>query len=1047
MNNMIDWMAKNPVAANLLMLLILVAGVLNFPNIRKETFPEVSLDMIVTSVAYPGASAEEVEQSVCVRIEEKIHDLIGIKQLSSTAREGLCAVSVEVDLSTDTQKMLDEIKSRVDAITSFPEGVERPTFREVQFRRRAIGVTVAGQTDERTLKKVAEQIRDGLSALDEISQIDLLGTPQPEIRIEVSESDLQRYGLTLGEIANSVRRSSLDLPGGSLKTDSGDVWIRTLGQATVSEQFSNITLLSQTDGSTLKLGDVATIIDSFKETDKTARFNGKPTLYLSVKRVGEESILEVTDAVKRYITDLQPTLPAGIEVTTWRDSSVFYRSRAELLLKNGAVGLTLVFAVLVLFLQFRLAFWVALGIPISFMGTLLVLPILGGSINMVSMFAFILVLGIVVDDAIVVGENVHTHQRRTGNNLLGAIQGTQEVAKPVVFAVLTTVVAFMPMLYLPGVNGQVWKIIPIVVIATLLFSLLECLVILPAHLGAMREQGNKPSRFFLARIQTHFSNRLESFVHNWYTPLLERAIRWRYATVSIFLVILMLAWGLIQGGFLKVVFFPQVQSDFIVASISFPQGTPEPQTRAAVDKIEQAAFALQKQYLEEDGVEPILNFATSISQMNFSSRSSFTDREGSHVGEVALELAPAESRTTSTKEVENRWRQLVGDIPGALQLKYNSSIFTGGSGIEIQLEGRDVTLLQKASETFKQQLRQYEGIHQVSDSNRGGKSEIHLSLRDGIEHLGLRLDDIARQVKQGFYGEEVQRIQRGRDEVKIWIRYPLSERRTLQDLESIQIRLPDGTEIPFNAVAKAEYARGEGIIERRDRKRIISIAAEVDHSKAESGKILTDLRQNYLPALVKQYPGVSWSMEGNSKSQQEIMQTIVSNGLLALLAIYALMAIPFSSYAQPLIIMSAIPFGLVGAVIGHFILGLNMSLLSMSGMIAVAGVVVNDNLVLVDYVNRARQNGGDLFTAIKTAGAARFRPITLTSLTTFVGLMPLMLERSVQAQFLIPMAASLAFGVAFATFVSLLFVPASYHVVEDIKSIFKSSSARQFEQP
>ncbi len=1036
MNNMVAWMAKNPVAANLLMLLILIAGALNFPDIRKETFPEISLDMVVTSVAYPGASSEEVEQSVCVRIEEKIHDLEGIKQLSSTANEGLCAVSVEVELNYDTAKMLDDIKARVDSITSFPDGVERPSFREVEFRRSAIGIAISGQTDDLTLKKVAEKIRDDLTSLDSISQVDLLSAPTPEIRIEVSETDLQHYGLTLSEVAQAVKRSSLDLPGGSLKTTAGDVWIRTLGQASVGEQFEQINVRTQPDGSVLKLVDIATVIDGLEETTKITRFNGQTSLYLSVKRVGEESILQVTDAVKDYIAHIQ--LPEGIEVATWRDNSTFYRSRADLLIKNGLLGFALVFIVLVLFLRFRLAFWVSLGIPISFMGALMVLPSLDGSINMVSMFAFILVLGIVVDDAIVVGENIHTHQERTGNHLLGAILGTQEVAKPVIFAVLTTIVAFMPILYLPGVNGQVWKIIPVIVITTLVFSLIECLFILPAHLGAMRQRSASDKQTHpLSKVLGAFSNGLEFVIHKIYEPALAVCIRWRYTTIALFLVALMLAWGLIQGGFLKIVFFPQVQRDFIVASLAFPQGTALTKTQAAIGHMEEAALKLRKELADENGENsPIAYTAITVGQMQFSSRTDFTDREGNHVGEVALELTPSETRAITTQEIEDRWRASVGDIPGALQLKYNSSIFSGGAGMEIQLAGANVDVLRQASEELKQHLREYDGTYQVSDSNRGGKPEIHLNLRPGVEHLGLKLDDLAQQVRSGFYGNEVQRIQRGRDEVKVWVRYPLSERQTLQDLENMQIRLPDGTEIPFNVVAHAEYTLGDATIERRDRKRIINISAEVDHNRAEAGKILTDLRQQYLPQLVAKYPDISWSTEGRSKDREDIVDAIYKYGLLALIAIYALMAIPFGSYVQPLIIMSAIPFGLVGAVVGHFILGINMSLLSLSGMVAVAGVVVNDNLVLVDYINRARERGEDLFHAIKNSGVARFRAVILTSLTTFVGLAPLMVERSVQAQFLIPMAASLAFGVAFATFVSLLFVPTSYHVIEDIRQIF-----------
>jgi len=1042
-NAIIDWFARNTVAANLLMLVIVVAGAMSLPQTRKETIPTVSLDMVTINVFYPGASAEEVERSVCVRLEEAVHDLEGIKKLTSSATEGVCMVLVEVALNYGTRRMLDDVKARIDALTTLPKETETPNIREIAIKNRALSVAVSGPTDEASLKRLGQRIRDQLADLPSVTQVELSGVRDYEISIEVSESALQQYNLSLDEIANAIRQRSLDLPAGTLKTSTGERLLRVKGQLYSGEQFGQLVLRSHADGSQLLLRDVAEIRDGFEEEVKHSRFNGQDGVLLQVYRVGNQSILEISQQVHDFVANTP--LPEGMQLTVWRDSSEYFKGRMNLLLRNAITGLVLVFLILVLFLRFRLAFWVSLGIPISFMGAFMFLPGLDASINMISMFAFILVLGIVVDDAIIVGEHIHIRQQQLGNNLEGAIKGAQEVAKPVIFAVLTSVVAFMPMLTLPGANGKLWGIIPTVVILTLLFSLLESLLILPAHLGRMKMQQPPPKTgggigAMLTRLQRRFSRGLERFIERFYRPLLETALNWRYLTVAIFISGLMLIGSVVAGGYLKLVFFPAIEGNYAIASLTLPQGSAVEQTEKALDRIEAAALKLQQQLRAESGQEVIDHILTTVGEQPMTERSARMDQRGNHLGEVALELAPSENRSLSTEEIGKRWRSLVGEIAGVSKLNFSASMRHAGKAVDVELSGSDLEELKQLSQQVRLKLEQYPGVQEIEDSFKTGKQEIQLQLRPGAEQLGLTLQDLARQVRQGFHGEEVQRIQRGRDEVRVMLRYPLAQRRSLSDLQAMQIRLKNGRELPFVVVASAQLRQGPEEIQRRDRRRIVNITADVDKDKGDSSAILKQLKEEVLPALLKNHPQVRFSLEGQAREQRETMATLGRGFLLALLAIYALMAIPFRSYAQPLIIMSAIPFGLVGAVVGHLLLGQSLSVLSLTGMVAVAGVVVNDNLVLVDYINRARERGVDLFTAVRDAGVARFRPIILTSLTTFAGLTPLMLERSVQAQFLIPMAISLAFGVLFATVISLLLVPASYYLMEDFKRVFSAKS-------
>ncbi|XOV70520.1 MAG: efflux RND transporter permease subunit [Verrucomicrobiota bacterium] len=1052
MNGVIQWFARNNVAANLLVVGLVVAGFTGLSSAKREVFPTVSTDMISVSVEYLGAAPAEVEEGVCIKVEEAIESIEGIKKITSSAMEGMGTIRAELLPSTDMSKALDEIKAAVDAIDTFPELAEKPIVEEILVEKQVINVAIAGDLDERSLKRIGERVRDELAAIPGITQVRLANVRPYEISIEVSESALRKFGIQFDTVANAVRRSSLDLPGGTVKTDGGEILLRTKGQSYTGEEFGRIVLLTRPDGTRLLLEDVANVVDGFMETDQEAFFDGKPSVMVQVFRVGDQNALEISSAVRDYVASNKSALPEGVLMTTWQDDSSYLRSRQELLVKNGLYGLALVFATLALFLRLGLAGWVSVGLFVSFLGTLWVMPIMGVSINLLSLFAFILVLGIVVDDAIVVSENIHAHQENHEHALEASILGAQEVSKPVIFAVLTTVAAFIPLLIVPGNTGKIMRGIPMVVIPTLLFSLIESLFVLPTHLSHRVRIDDKDvdggprwhPLMIWHRFQQGFTRRVDRFIHAVYAPLLEKALIWRYLSLSVAVGMFFVTVGLVLGGWVKFQFFPPVEGDNVAAILTLPQGTPVQVTREAVKKLSDSALQLQTEMdqgrTEEEG-SVFRHVLASVGQQPYSK----TQQEGAgkfvpnisspHLGEVHVELTASELREgTSSDDLANDWRNLTDVIPGVEDLTFTASIFSSGEPINVQFTGKDFDKLRQAADQLKLHLASYPGIQDISDSFREGKQEMKLSIKPEAEALGLTQADLGRQVRQAFYGEEAQRIQRGRDELRVMVRYPENDRRSIGSLESMRVRLPDGTEVPFEEVAEVTRGRGYSTIQRVDRRRSINVTADVDASKGNTTEIIADLDANFLPKLMQDFPNLQYSWEGERREQQDTIKGILKGYPLALIIIYALLAVPFKSYLQPFIVMSAIPFGLVGAIWGHIIMALPLTILSMFGIVALSGVVVNDNLVLVVYINRQREQGLSLLEAVRKAGVARFRPILLTSLTTFVGLVPLILEKSVQAQFLVPMAISLAFGVMFATAISLILVPAGYLILEDLKS-------------
>jgi multidrug efflux pump subunit AcrB len=1037
---MIRWFTKNGVAANLVMAILIVGGIASLFSIKKELFPQFSLDTIIVRVPYLGAAPEEVEQGVILRIEEAIEGIDGIAEIRSTANEGIGIVAADVAKGADVRKVKDDIKARVDAITSFPEETERPIVEELLIERDVIWVAVYGDASERALKELSERIRDELTRLEGISQAIVQGVRSYEISIEVSETNLRRYDLTFDEVLAAVQRGSLDVPGGSLRTEGGEILLRTIEQAYEADDFNEIIVRSHPDGTRVCLKDIATVVDGFSDDPIISTFDGHPAGLVLVREVGRENPIDISNKVEAYLEEARATwIPDGIQVASWGDSSFYLKARLDMLISNGFVGFLLVLASLSLFLRPSLAFFVAIGIPVSFLGTFLAAPFIGITINLISLFAFILVLGIVVDDAIVVGESVFTEFQSAGPGVDSAVRGAHRVAVPVTYAVLTTMVAFLPVFLLPGELGKFFAAIPIVVIPTLAFSLVQSKLVLPYHLSLCKvgDRKNRAQLNRFSRAQRWVADSLERFVDRHYMPLLQRALHWRYLTIALFVSIFIISVGFIQAGWVKFSPFPAVPSDFIAINLVLPEGTAVNQTKAAFDHIGDSLREIVDEDLEAGKSDPVLHYAQFV---GFGAGSA-----GSNLGFYFVELSKSELRESSAEEISERWREKIGAIPGARQLTINA--FAGpptGLPVDIRLTGPNFDELRAAAQDIRYELARFPGLFDIRDTFSEGKKEIKMGLRPEAEPLGLRSSDLAMQVRSAFYGAEAQRIQRGRDEVRVMVRYPYENRTSLADLEQMRIRLPNGTGVPIGEVTDMRFGEGFPTISRIDGQRVINIQSDADKEVADFRAINGALygsgkeESSILKDIKERYPSVELVKGGEAKDWEETQASLLGGVVMVAFLIYALLAVPFRSYLQPLIVMAVIPFGFTGAVFGHLITMQAVSILSMLGIIALSGVVVNDSLVLVDYINQRRAEGVSLHQAVVEAGKRRFRPILLTSLTTFVGLVPILLERSLQAQFLIPMATSLAFGVLFATFITLLLVPAIYLVLEDMVALTRN---------
>ena len=1027
----LSWMTRNPVAANIIMLILVLGGLIQAFNVKQEFLPSAELDIISVSVPYPGASPEEVEQSIVLAVEEAVRGLDGVEEVTANAREGSGSVTIEVQPGYDLGRMSQDVQSEVDRITTFPEDAEEPTISVSSLRREVLSVIVSADTADTVLREVTEQVRDRLIVSPGITQVELSNVRSYEIAIEIPQDTLRSYNLTLANVADILARASVETPGGGMKTSSGEILVRVRDRRDVGEQFGKIPLITGADGTQVLLEDVATIRDRFDDSDKFTFFNGKPALTMSVYRVGKETPISIDASVGEVLDELRATLPNGIELTTWNSRADMFRQRMNLLLRNGLLGLVLVFIVLGFFLEMRLAFWVMIGIPISFLGTILIMPAIGVSISMISMFAFILALGIVVDDAIVVGENIY-HNHQDGMPFLrAAIVGARQIAMPVTFSILTNIVAFMPLYFVPGVMGKFFSAIPLVVCSTFVISLVEALFVLPAHLAHQKDL-KKPHA--LHRLQQRFGKAFTRFVHEKYGPFLDLTLRRRYLTVAIGLFVLILTISYVKSGRMGFELFPSVESDVAQCTFKLPYGSPVDKTQAAHDRIVRAGEELAREIEAETGQKQINGV---LSYIGTGGRGV----TGGHSGSVTVDLVDAAVRPVSTADFVDRWRKKAGPITGMDTIRYRSDSGGPGGGsdaLTVELSHRDINVLEQVSADLAEALGEYSIVSDIDDGFTPGKPQIDFTLKPEGRSLGLTSAGVARQVRNSYYGSEAIRQQRGRNEVKVKVRLPEAERDTEFSMESMILLTPTGIEVPLREVVNMERGRAYTTISRRDGRRTVTVSGNVT-PKNKADLVLADMKTEILPALKEKYTGLSYSFEGRQADQRESVQGLIKGLLGAIVLIYVLLAIPFKSYSQPLIIMVSIPFGIVGAVIGHLLMGYSLSVISIFGIVALSGVVVNDSLVLIDFFNQKRKEGLSVHDSVMTAGIQRFRPIVLTTLTTFGGLLPMIFETSRQARFMIPMAISLGFGILFATGITLLLIPSLTMILEDLGRLFKGS--------
>ena len=1027
----IAWMARNPVAANLLMVMVLAGGVIGLTRVKQEVFPEFDLDMVQVQVAYLGASPEEVEQGIVLAVEEAVRGLDGVKRVTSTSSEGMGAVTVELLISADPETVLADAKAAVDRITSFPEEAEKPEVSALAFEIEVISLIISGDQSPQTLQAIAERAREDLLALDDVTKVRVSGVRPLEVSIEVPREALESHGLTLDEVARHVTAASLELPGGGIETDGGELLVRVDDRREAGHEFGDVVLRSGAGGAAVRLADIATITDGYADTDQAVFFEGKPAVQVTAYRVGEETPMQVAGAVRDYAETLRGELPAAVSLDIWADDSQLLRGRIDLLVGNARIGLFLVVLILALFLNLRLAFWVSMGIPISFLGAFFFMSGFDLSVNMVTLFAFIVTLGLVVDDAIVVGENIFEKRREGMEGLDAAVAGAREMVVPVSFAILTSIAAFAPMFFVPGINGKVFSLIPAVVVLVLLFSWLESFLILPAHLAHSSEKGAR-TRVGRAveRVQGTVARGLAWHTEHVYRPALELALRFRYAAIATAIALFIITIGALASGVVPFAFFPKLEGDLISVSARLPYGSPVERTEAVQLELERAAQTTIADMGVRDDVRGV------FTRLGEGPLQRGPRAVGGHLVTVEVELVASEEREFTSAAFADAWSDEVAELTDVESLVFNASTGPGsGAAVDVRLSHPDTAVLATASTELTATLLSFEDLINVNNSYSSGKPQLDFSLRPEAHELGLTSSEVARQLRSAFFGAEALREQRGRNEVKVMARLPEAQRGSEFDLEQLRIKTPAGGYVPLAYVASFERGRAPTAVFREDGRRNVNVSAELGSGVKSSRDVLTSLDSDVFPALRERFSGLEVELVGEQREQGEVFAALGGGYLLALLAMYGLLAVPFRSYAQPLIIMSAIPFGLVGAVAGHLVMGYELSVISIFGIVALSGVVVNDSLVLIDTVNRRRREGATAHEAVVFAGQRRFRPILLTSLTTFFGLAPMIFETSVQARFLIPMAISLGFGILFATVLVLAIVPSLYMALEDAKEL------------
>lgn len=1018
----IAWFANNPVAANLLMLIIVVVGIGSAFSIQRSMFPAIDIQLIFIDVAYPGAAPEEVEQGVVLKIEEAINDVEGIKRVESDSFDSGARILIEPLEDYNLPKLMSDIQNRVDAVQHFPQEAEKPIISQPEVLFPALTLQVSGNVDERSLKSLADDIRRELLSYPAISAATVVGARDYEIAIEISEQLLREYHLNLGDVARIISASSLDLPAGSVRTDNGEIMLRTTGQAYVQQDFENIVLKTWPDGTRLLLGDIATVYDGFVDERGFAAFDGTYSLGINVFAMGEQDIIDTADAAKAYAQQRSATLPKGVTLDVWNDATFYLKGRLGTMVNNMASGALLVFVILALFLEIKLAFWVMMGIPISFLGALALIntPYIHANLDMISIFGFILVLGIVVDDAIIVGESAYTEQQQFGRSVNSVVSGVHRVDVPVTFGVLTTIVAFAPTLFVKGVFGAFPEACGWVVILCLSFSLLESKLILPAHLAHSKPTRN---RFLLKidHVQEAVNRWLSNFIQVRYLPFMLRCVNNRYLSIGVFTSLLVLSAAMLAGGAVRTVLSPDTPGEFLQVELRMAEGVPEERTMEAVAKIADAFKVMEEKYRAESGSnERLLEHMATYGFKRIN-------------GRVDVELTKEEERSISTRDVQQRWREEVGRIHGAEVFTIRSADGPQmGPAIAFDLMHKDVDTLRKAANDMEQALHHYAGVYDIRNGVSDTADEFHLDLLPEAESLGITRYDLGTQVRHAFYGAEAQRVQRGIDEVKVMVRYPKADRENVNSLNNMIIRTPTGDEVPFATVARLEVKQGLRRATRINYQRAAELTAEANKREVEPDKVVADIESNVIPKLQAKYPGLRYAISGMADEEAKMAVSLVVGFTLALFGVYALLAIPLKSYLQPLIVMGVIPFGIIGAIFGHWVSGYPLSMMSLIGVIALSGVVVNDSLILVDFINNAMRDGSDRLAAVVQATTRRFRAILLTSLTTFFGLVPMLSASSAQAEMLVPLAISLAYGILFSTVITLLLIPCLYMILQDL---------------
>lgn len=1019
----IAYMARNSIAANLIMVILLGGGIWTMVNIQKEVYPQYQLDIVNVSVVYPGAAPAEVEQGILLPVEEAVRGVQGIKELTSTAYEGSGSVNIELVAGTDRMKAFQDIDQAVNRIRTFPDDIEEPEVTLQAREREVIELGLYGDADIWTLRKLAERLRDRLLSNPEITQVEIGNVPEFVTHVEIPSYRLREYNLTLGEVADIIRQSSEDIPAGAVATETGEILLRLKERKQWAEEFGNINLIGSPSGTSVKLRDIAEITDGFEEEGLHSQFNQQTSVELQIYRIGNQSPLDIAEAVQNILDEFSSTLPPGIQYRIDSNSAEDYRERLSLLTENGIMAIFIVLFILTLFLEYKLAFWVMMGMAISFIGGLIFLPTIGVSINMISMFGFLVVLGIVVDDAIVVGENIFEYRQQGMGRLEAAIAGARDIAKPVTFSILTNIIAFVPLLFIPGTTGKFWWPLPAVVIMVLAVSLFEALFILPAHLGHTSKKTTTGWVKKLEDWQARFAKKFKWVMNKTYRPFLELTLRHRYITFSgaVSLLIVVAAFGL--SDHMGIIMMPEVAADEIEAGVELPVNTTNQQAAAVANEITRSTM----QMFEENNLYEVAEgIKTNVRGQNFI--------------DVEIVMKPPSQRDMLAQDVIELWRDQIGDIEGVDQITFEAERGPAGyrQDISVDLSHSDINVLGNASQAFFERAESFKTTRDVNDNYNKGKTQYNFKLLPQGRNLGLTPQDVGRQVRNAFFGALAMRQLRGTNEIEVRVRLPLSERRDLFNLENFLIRTPDNTEIPLYDVAQLEEGEAFTSIDRRDGRRVVTVSMDVEPKNAV-GRVIESFNEEVLPQLRADFPGITWSFEGSQADMRESTQALWGGFALAMIIIYALLAVAFNSYFQPLVVLIAIPFGIVGAVIGHIILGYDLSLISLMGVIALSGVVVNDSLIMINYANKRRKDQS-AFQAIHEAGLRRFRPIVLTTLTTFGGLTPIILETSQQAAYLIPMAISLGFGIVFATAIILIIVPSLYMILEDGLKLVKKVS-------